>query len=80
LSLFTGGSGPASPRWGVVSQFDEPRGLGVVSEEGGADYCFHCTAISDGSRSIDVGTKVFFVVRPGHLGRLEARDITKWSR
>jgi cold shock CspA family protein len=64
-------------RWGVVSEFDEPRGLGAVRDEGGHAYRFHCTAISDGSRSIEVGARVSFVVRPGHLGLLEARELTK---
>jgi cold shock CspA family protein len=63
-------------KWGVVSEFDEPRGLGVVREEDGRSYRFHCTAISDGSRSIEVGAPVSFVVRPGHLGLLEAREVT----
>ena len=37
----------------------------------------HCTALSDGSRAVEVGRPVEFVVRPGHGGRLEARELVK---
>jgi cold shock CspA family protein len=60
---------------GVVSEFDEPRGLGSVLAEDGTSYEFHCTAIADGTRRIDVGSRVVFVCAPGHLGRLEARQL-----
>ena len=36
---------------------------------------FHCTAITDGTRQIAVGTVVAFVVSAGRLGRLEARSV-----
>lgn len=63
-------------RRGVVAQFDEPSGLGEVCEEDGTSYGFHCTAIAGGSRVIEPGTAVSFVLRPGHLGRLEASEVT----
>jgi cold shock CspA family protein len=66
--------GPCS---GVVSAFEEERGLGTVDTEDGERYDFHCTAMVDGSRSVEVGRPVLFVVRPGHRGRLEARSIEK---
>lgn len=56
---------------GTVVEFDEPRGLGKVAADG-AVYPFHCTAIADGTRTVDVGTTVAFEVRPGGLGRWEA--------
>ena len=59
---------------GVVTEFDDPRGLGTV-EAGGVRYPFHCTAIADGSRTIAVGTEVTFVVAPGLMGRWEARAV-----
>ena len=59
---------------GVVASFDAERGLGDV-REGDAVRPFHCTAIADGSRSIEVGAAVSFVVVPGPLGRWEAADI-----
>ncbi len=63
---------------GVVASFDEHRGYGTVSVSGtGTELFFHCTAIADGSRSIGVGQRVWFAVAPGHLGRLEARQIEK---
>ncbi len=36
---------------------------------------FHCTAIADGSRRIDVGIEVSFVLTARHGGRLEASGI-----
>ena len=65
------------PRPGVVSAFEEDRGLGVITDAMGASFEFHCTAISDGTRSIEVGAPVSFVVRPGHRGRLEAREVSR---
>jgi cold shock CspA family protein len=61
---------------GVVTEFDEARGLGVVTDDQGGGYVFHCTQIADGSRRIDEGAPTSFVVVPGHLGRLEARRLT----
>ena len=60
---------------GVVSVFDAGRGLGTVAVDGGGELPFHCTAIADGSRTVRVGARVAFTVRPGHLGRYEARDL-----
>lgn len=59
---------------GTVVDFDEPRGLGVI-EADGARYPFHCTAILDGTRTIPVGTRVTFEVRPAGMGRWEATRI-----
>ena len=60
---------------GRVSDFDDPRGLGTVTAEDGATYPFHCTAIADGSRTIEVGTAVEFEVVPGRMGRWEASGL-----
>ncbi len=65
----------AGPRHGRVASFDPARGLGTVTEDGGASYGFHATAIADGSRRIEVGTGVAFTVAPGHRGRYEARSL-----
>ncbi|HLT15584.1 MAG TPA: cold shock domain-containing protein [Acidimicrobiales bacterium] len=59
---------------GVVTEFDDPRGLGTIEADGTA-YPFHCTAIVDGSRTIEVGTEVTFQVRAGHRGRWEATRV-----
>lgn len=48
---------------GRVSEFDAHRGLGRVVSDSGESYLFHCVEIGDGSRSIEVGTKVEFEVR-----------------
>lgn len=66
---------------GRVATFDEQAGYGTVTGEGlGSDgdageWFFHCTAIADGSRTIDVGAAVHFRLAPGHLGRLEGREL-----
>jgi cold shock CspA family protein len=46
-----------------------------VTDEAGVEFDFHATAILDGSRRIEAGTEVSFVVRPGHRGRYEARAV-----
>ena len=56
-------------------EFDDPRGLGVIRSEGDGEYPFHCTAITDGTRTIDVAARVSFRVTPGRLGRWEATAI-----
>jgi len=62
-------------RTGTVTEFDDPRGIGVITDVDGSEFPFHCTAIADGSRHIDVGATVRFVDRPGHQGRWEATEI-----
>lgn len=70
----------AVPRIGWVAAYDAGRGLGTVTESddeaSGPVYSFHCTAIADGSREIDPGTKVAFVLVAGLGGALEARAVT----
>lgn len=61
---------------GVVTEFDEPRGLGIVEADGGS-YPFHCTALLDGSRTVEEGAPVRFDVRPAGMGRWEATHIEK---
>jgi cold shock CspA family protein len=67
---------PLGPGQGIVVEFDDPRGLGVVRSDAGVEHPFHCTAISDGTRSIEVGSRVTFRVGPGRLGRWEASELT----
>jgi cold shock CspA family protein len=64
---------------GVVADFDEHAGYGTVRSEDGQAYFFHCTAIADGTRTIDAGAAVRFDVVPGHHGRWEARNIVRRS-
>lgn len=57
---------------GTVAEFDADVGLGRVATEDGSSWLFHCTAIADGSRTINVDTTVTFTVGPGGPGRWEA--------
>lgn len=60
-----------------MTDFDADRGWGTIrDEEDMREYFFHCTAIADGSRSIEVGAPCTFVLVPGHSGRFEAAEIT----
>ena len=65
----------AGPRLGRVASFDATRGLGTVTDDDGAVHAFHATAIADGSRRIDVGARVSYLLAPGHGGRHEARTV-----
>jgi cold shock CspA family protein len=56
---------------GRVDSFDGHRGTGVVVADDGETFPFHCTAIADGTREIEPGTRVHFEVTAG-LGRWEA--------
>ena len=60
---------------GVVTAFDEPRGLGVITSADGVELPFHCTAIADGTRTVSVGERVRFTVAAGRAGRWEAARI-----
>jgi len=60
---------------GTVADFDTRRGWGTVRCDDGKELFFHCTRIADGSRTIDVGTRVAFSVVAGHRGRWEAADL-----
>ena len=61
-------------RRGAVSSFDEHVGLGEIIDEHGVRVPFHCIAIADGSRTIEVGAHVEFDSLP-KLGRIEATAI-----
>ncbi len=61
---------------GVVDSFDADVGLGQVVDQSGSRWLFHCTAIADGSRHIDVGAAVTFDLRSGGPGRWEAFDLS----
>ena len=61
---------------GRVDSFDDPEGYGTVtSTDPDGTWFFHCTAIADGTRFIEVGAAVTFEVVPGRLGRFEATDL-----
>ena len=59
-----------------MTAFDPEGGWGeVLDADSRRSYPFHCTAIADGSRLIDVGTDVVFEVAPGRMGRWEGRGL-----
>ena len=62
---------------GSVASFDEHAGFGTVLGDDGRELFFHCTAIADGTRTIEVGTTVAFRVVAGHGGRWEAQRVEK---
>lgn len=63
-------------RTGRVKSFDDDRGLGVILDDGDAEWPFHCTQIADGTRTIDENISVRFQVRAGLMGRWEATAVT----
>lgn len=64
---------------GRVVVFDQRRGLGAIEDDGGVAYSFHCTRVTDGSRSVPVGARVRYVIVPGALGRWEASGVEATS-
>ena len=60
---------------GVVSDFDDHRGVGTIQGDDGTAYFFHCTAIADGTRTIPIKTPVTFEIVPGRGGQWEAADV-----
>ncbi len=62
---------------GVVTEFDELAGLGTISRNDGVALPFHCMAIADGSRTIDVGVEVAYRVCAAQKGRIEAIEVEK---
>lgn len=61
----------------VVASFDAVRGDGVVRDDHGREFYFHCVHIADGTRAIDVGARVSARRAVGLLGRDEAADVVK---
>ena len=61
----------------AVATFDDHRGYGTLRTADGTELFFHCTALADGSRTVEVGTEVSAQVVPGRLGRWEAARIEK---
>lgn len=60
---------------GTVATFDDHRGYGTIRSAGGDEVFFHCTRITDGTRTIAEGTPVAFELVPGHRGRWEAGTV-----
>jgi CspA family cold shock protein len=65
---------PGAARTGEVSSFDAQVGLGEVRAADGTVYPFHCIAIVDGTRAIEIGAAVTFELL-AKMGRYEATGI-----
>ena len=61
-------------RSGLVERYDADAGLGTLAD-GALRFPFHCTAIADGTRQIAEGTEVYYLLRIGSIGRVEADDL-----
>jgi CspA family cold shock protein len=62
---------------GTVKWFNNEKGFGFISREGGADVFVHYTAIlGDGYRSLNEGDPVSFEVVEGQKG-LQARNVVR---
>lgn len=59
---------------GTVTSFDAGVGLGEITDAEGVVVAFHCIAIADGSRLVDIGATVEFDWL-AKLGRYEATSI-----
>ena len=66
--------GNGADRAGIVVSFDAHMGLGEIETADAARHPFHCIAIADGSRTIEVGARVSFELL-AKLGRWEATSI-----
>lgn len=64
----------SSPLFGIVTAFDERRGLGDITDDSGRVWPFHCAEIADGSRRINLGQRVSFTTK-FHITRDEAFGI-----
>jgi len=61
----------------VVASFDEARGDGVLRDQRGQEFYFHCVHIADGTRHVTPGTRVRARRVVGLRGRDEASDVVK---
>lgn len=74
-SVVDTGTPPFGVGRGVVERFDDFAGWGAVREPDGTERFFHCTRIADGTRTIEAGASVTFVLAPVGMGTWEAVDL-----
>jgi cold shock CspA family protein len=60
---------------GRVADYDDHKGWGHNATADGRLLFFHCTAIADGTRTIEVGAAVRFDIVAGRAGRWEAAEV-----
>ncbi|HEY4378008.1 MAG TPA: cold shock domain-containing protein [Acidimicrobiales bacterium] len=60
---------------GVVVAFDDLAGHGLVRDDAGEEWFFHCTRIADGTRTIAVGAAVTFEAVAGPTRGWEASGL-----
>ena len=66
----------AERQTGIVKWFNDGKGYGFISRDGGEDVFVHFTAIrGDGYRSLEEGQRVEFTIGQGQRG-LQAQDVT----
>lgn len=53
---------------GKVKWFDEAKGFGFLSQEGGSDVYVHADALPEGTRVLKPGTRVEFGIAQGRRG------------
>ena len=64
---------------GVVKWFNDAKGFGFISRDGGPDVCVHSRAIQgSGFKSLAEGDRVEFEIVQGQKGP-QAADVTKTS-
>jgi CspA family cold shock protein len=61
---------------GTVREFDDMKGLGVITTADGRAFPFHCIEIADGTRTIEAGQVVTFRPLP-RFGAFQAGAIDK---
>jgi cold shock protein len=75
----TTGDGPMARITGTVKWFNDAKGFGFISREGGPDVFVHYSAISGaGFKSLAEGDHVEFEIVQGQKGP-QAADVTKVS-
>jgi cold shock CspA family protein len=68
------------PATGTITAFDAAIGIGQVHLDDASVVAFHATSLTDGSRSIEVGTDVTVFVVAGRGGQREASRVAAVTR